>query len=230
MKTLAIDIGGTGIKATLLDSEGAPLAAFTRVPTPRPATPDAVLLAIATIAANTPEFDRISVGFPGLVGDGVTYDAPNLHPNWAGFPLALALTEQLRRPARVLNDADVQGFGAIEGRGVELVVTLGTGVGSALFLDGRLLPNLELGHHLWRDNLSYEAHLGMSAFQRLGAEAWRALLREAIQHWLEIFNPRKLYLGGGHAQILGGDLPPQVEVVSNDAGLLGGIALWRTQL
>lgn len=115
----------------------------------------------------------------------------------------------------------------IEGRGVELVLTLGTGIGSALFLDGRLVPNLELGHHPFRGNRTYEELLGDAARKRLGKAAWNRRLRPAIEMLLKTFSCRALYLGGGNARRIRGRLPRRVRVVSNLAGILGGMELWR---
>src|SRR4051794_9261824 len=123
LRTLAIDIGGTGLKALVLDAAGQALSERVRVETPRPATPAALLPAITQLVAPLGVFDRISVGFPGVVVDGVTLTAPNLHKQWRDFDLGAALTEALGRPVRVLNDAGVQGYGVIEGHGVEMVLT-----------------------------------------------------------------------------------------------------------
>lgn len=147
--TLAVDIGGTGLKMLCLDAEGKPLTERLRIPTPEPPTPARLLAALDTLRAKMPAFDRVSVGYPGVIKKGVTLSAANLHPRWIGFPLQSVLQKRWKKPVRVANDAAVQGFGAIQGRGVEMIITLGTGMGSALFTDGRLCPGLELGHHPW---------------------------------------------------------------------------------
>jgi len=221
--TLAIDIGGTGLKRALLGPDGAPLSPATTTPTPRPARPDDVVAALVHDAPRP--FDRVSVGFPGVVVDGCPLNAPNLDGDWAGFPLAARLSAALGAPTRVANDADVQGYGAIEGHGVELVLTLGTGMGSALFVDGQLVPNLELGHHPLRDGATYEQLLGKASLERDGHARWRLNLDHALQVARALFNPRRVALGGGHAQRLA-DLPDGVVVVPNEAGLWGGLALW----
>src|SRR6478672_4616199 len=107
MRTLSIDIGGTGIKAITLDLAGEALTERTRIETPSPATPEAVLHVIDELVKVQSEFDRVSVGFPGVVKDGVIKTAPNLDPSWAGFALAIDLERRLGKPARVLNDAAV---------------------------------------------------------------------------------------------------------------------------
>jgi polyphosphate glucokinase len=172
-------------------------------------------------------FDRISVGFPGVVTGGVVFTAVNLDKTWVGFDLAKALQERTGRPVRVANDADVQGLGVVEGRGVELVLTLGTGMGSALFVNGRLVPNLELAHHPIRKDKTYEDLVGDAALKKIGIERWSRRVRKAIDALEETFNYRLLYLGGGNAEKLDTELPKNVKIVSNLAGLLGGIALWR---
>ena len=226
-KTLTIDIGGSGIKAMVLDAEGNPIKRRTRVRTPRPAKPEPVIKAIVKLAKRQSNFDRVSVGFPGVIRKGVTETAVNLHKDWIGVNLEAALAEKLDKPVRVLNDADIQGFGAISGVGVELVVTLGTGFGSALFLDGKLVPNLEMGHHPFRNGKTYEEHLGSAGLKKAGRKKWQRRVMEAIDALEFLFNYDTLYIGGGNARRLRFDLPSNVKIIPNVAGLLGGIALWR---
>jgi len=147
--TLAVDIGGTGMKLMALDARGNPLTERLRTPTPNPATPGLMLAALDKMRKEIPKCDRVSVGFPGVIKQGKTLTAANLHPSWVGFPLRNTLEKRWQLPVHLANDAAVQGYGAISGRGVELVLTLGTGLGSALFTDGHLCPGLELGHHPW---------------------------------------------------------------------------------
>lgn len=229
VRTLAVDIGGTGIKAIVLDAKGAAVTQRLRIETPRPATPAAVLKIIRDLALQQGEFDRVSVGFPGVVRRGKTETAHNLHSKWIGFDLSKALSKALGKPVRVANDADVQGLGAIEGRGVELVLTLGTGIGSALFVDGKLVPNLELAHHPYRRGRTYEEMLGLKALEKVGKKKWNKRLRRAIRQLELLFNYDRLYLGGGHAKKITFKLPPHVGTIENLAGLLGGIALWREE-
>ncbi len=227
-RTLAIDIGGTGLKAMLLGPDGASLTPRVRVETPRPATPPAVLAELFKLIASIGPYDRVSVGFPGVVSDGITHTAVNLDPGWIGFDLAAAITAQTGKPARVLNDAGVQGYGIIEGKGVEMVLTFGTGMGTALYLDGTYIPNLELAHHPFgRGKGSYEDYVGNAALDDIGKKKWNRRVRRVVQQVLPIWNPRMLYLGGGNAKHLRLDLPPNVKVADNLAGLTGGIALWH---
>jgi polyphosphate glucokinase len=226
-RTLAIDIGGTGLKALVLGPDGAALTERARVETPRPATPTNVLRALWVLIEQLGEFDRISVGFPGVVIEGTTKTAPNLHDDWHGFELGKALAEGSRRPVRVLNDAGVQGYGVIEGKGLEMVLTLGTGMGCALYIDGRYVPNLELAHHPFGDGRTYEEYVGGKALKKIGKKKWNKRVRNIIDQVMPIWNPRRLYLGGGNAKHLHVALPPNVSVTPNIAGLLGGIALWH---
>lgn len=226
LKTLAVDVGGSGIKAMVLDLQGQPLSDRVRVETPQPATPEAVIAALVELVRPL-TFDRVSIGFPGVVRRGVTQTAVNLHPDWQAFDLAGAVTDRLNCPTRVCNDADVQGLGVIQGKGVELVITLGTGVGAALFIDGHLVPNLELGHHPFRQGETYEQQLGRATLDAVGKKKWNERLQKAIVVLDRVFNFDCLYIGGGNAKKIEGDLPPRVQIVPNVAGLLGGIALWH---
>ena len=118
-RTLAVDIGGTGIKTIILDPDGKPLTERERIPTPPRATPKRVMTIIERMARQQGEFDRVSVGFPGVVKDGKLLTAFNLGPGWIKFDFQKALSKQLMRPVRIANDADVQGLGAVTGQGIE---------------------------------------------------------------------------------------------------------------
>ncbi len=226
-RTLAIDIGGTGLKALVLGGDGAALTERVRVETPRPATPKAILSALWTLIEPLGEFDRISVGFPGVVVNSVTKTAPNLDPAWRDFDLGKALAEGSRRPVRVLNDAGVQGYGIIEGRGLEMVLTLGTGLGCAIYYDGKYVPNLELAHHPFGNGKTYEEYVGAKALAKVGKKKWNNRVREVLLQVQPIWNPRVIYLGGGNTKHVNFELPDNVKLCPNIAGLLGGIALWQ---
>jgi polyphosphate glucokinase len=228
LTTLAVDIGGSGVKMMVLDAKGKPITERLRVPTPDPATPELVLAALDEMKAQMPAFDRISIGFPGVVKSGRTLTAHNLSPEWIGFPLERVIQRKWKRPARLCNDAAIQGFGAIRGKGVELVLTLGTGLGSSLFTDGRLCPGLELAHHPWHNGLTYEDYLGRPALKKHGKRHWNKLLEKAVDQTRALFNWDVLYLGGGNSDKVTLKLPKDVKVVSNEDGLLGGVALWES--
>jgi polyphosphate glucokinase len=107
-----------------------------------------------------------------------------------------------------------------------MIITLGTGMGSALFTDGRLCPGLELGHHPWREK-TYEDYLGRRGLERYGKRRWNKLLQKAIEQTAATFNWDHLYLGGGNTKLIRMEARPEVSIVSNLDGLLGGVALWR---
>lgn len=225
LRTLAIDIGGSGIKVMVLDLDGNPLSDRQRLKTPHPAKPKDVIETIITLA-KPQEFDRVSVGFPGVVQNGLIKTAVNLHSDWLNYDLATSLTQILSKPVKVANDADIQGFGAISGKGVELVLTVGTGFGSALFVEGKLVPNLEMGHHPFRKGETYEEQLGRAALEKDGKKKWNDRLEKAIANLDHLFNYDNLYIGGGETKNIKFDLPPNAKIVSNQNGLLGGIKLW----
>ncbi len=227
--TLSIDVGGSGIKGMVLDPDGNPRNERVRIDTPRPACPQAVLQTIAEVAAEQPKFERVSIGFPGVVEFGVVKTAPNLDGDWSNVPLAAEVKRLTGKPCRVANDADVQGYGVVEGQGVEMVLTLGTGMGSAIFTNGHLVANLELGHHPFRNGKTYEELVGQAARKKAGSKKWNKRVAQAIAQVLPIWNPRILYLGGGNAKKLTLDLPENVKLVPNVAGILGGIRLWEDE-
>jgi polyphosphate glucokinase len=229
-KTLAVDIGGTGLKACILDSEGTMLTERVRVDTPAQSTPAVLVKALIKLIAPLPSYDRVSVGFPGVVRRGKIITAHNLGTKaWQGFDLDLALTKVLKNPVRVLNDADIQGLGAIRGQGVEMVITLGTGLGSSLFEDGRLSAHLELAHHPFRKGETYEEQLGKLALKKAGEKKWNDRVAKAIDTLRLLTNFDHLYLGGGNSAKVMLELPKDVSLVSNELGMRGGIWLWRTR-
>jgi polyphosphate glucokinase len=227
-RTLAIDIGGSGVKAAVLDSEGNMIGLRQRVPTPpRPVMPETLLHAIDEATAPLGSFDRVSVGFPGYVRDGRVLTAPNLgSETLAGFDLQSALAEHWGKPVRVLNDADVQGFGAIQGHGVEMVLTLGTGAGTAIFRDGEIMTHIELAHHPVRGNKTYDEYIGNAARERKGKKAWNKRVAKVIEILREVIRFDHLYIGGGNAKDITFPLPPDVTIIPNTDGLTGGIKLW----
>src|ERR1700761_3993599 len=224
--TLAIDIGGTGLKMQALSPEGQPISERLRLPTPEPATTDAVIAALDELKVSVPLFDRVSVGFPGVIKQGKTLTAANLDPGWVGFPLAKTLEKRWGKPVRMANDSAVGGYAVIQGQGVELVITLGTGMGSALFTEGVLCPGLELGHHPWRKK-TYEDYLGRRGLDKYGERRWNKLLQRAIAQTAATFNWDVLYLGGGNAKKITFKHGSNIKIISNEEGLLGAMALWR---
>ena len=183
--------------------------------------------ALATLTAPLGAFDRVSVGFPGVVSRGVVRTAPNLGTKeWQGFPLAERLRERLGRPVRVLNDGSVQGLGVIAGEGLECVITLGTGVGFAIFHSGKLAPHLELGQHPVQKDLTYDQYLGNAALHDIGKKKWNKRVQRVIGLLETLAAYDTLYIGGGNAKAIAFDLPSNVRITANAAGLTGGIHLW----
>ncbi len=238
--TLAIDIGGTGLKATVLDAEGRLLADRVRVATTYPVRPEEMVEQLTKLVRPLPSSERVSVGFPGVVRRGHVLTAPHfvtksgpgskvlkdLVEQWTGFDLAGALSEKLARPVRVANDADLQGWAVIGGSGLEMVVTLGTGVGTALFAEGKLAPHLELAHHPFRKGGTYNDQIGDDALKRIGVTKWRKRVFEAIGNFHRLVNYDSLYIGGGNSRHLQGHVEAPITIVDNVAGLIGGIKLW----
>lgn len=229
--TLAIDIGGTNLKAALLDPDGTMIGERVTTPTGEPSPPALVVPALVALAGQLGEFHRISVGFPGYVRRGVVRTAPNLGTEvWANYDLAAALASRLGKPVRLLNDATVQGLGVIAGRGVECVITLGTGFGFAMYQDGRLAPQLEMSQHVIRKEMTYDEYVGVEALHKIGKRRWRRRVDRVIAQLRVLANFDMLYIGGGDARILELDPVPDVRIVSNDAGLTGGVRLWDSRL
>jgi polyphosphate glucokinase len=228
-RTLASDIGGTGVKAALIDDAGNLIGERQRVPTPpKPVAPEDLVRAIDQVAAPLGAFQRVSVGFPGYVRDGRVITAPNLGTDaLAGFDLQSVLAEHFGKPVRVLNDADVQGFGAIEGRGIEMVLTLGTGAGTAIFRDGEIMPHLELAHHPISGNKTYDEYIGNAARKKKGKKTWNKRVAKAVDILRQVVWFDHLYIGGGNAKDITFPLPADVTIVPNTDGLTGGIRLWR---
>jgi len=169
------------------------------------------------------------VGFPGVVHEGIIGTAANLDINWPGTDLADELFQRLNKPVRVANDADVQGYGCVHGKGVEMVLTLGTGMGSALFVDGRLVPNLELAHHLFKKGKTYEDYVGRPALETVGTQKWIKRVKRVIETTKRVWNWDLMHLGGGNTKLLRDvQFPEQIQLHSNTAGVLGGYFLWQT--
>jgi predicted TIM-barrel fold metal-dependent hydrolase len=230
-RTLAVDIGGTGIKFAALDDSGEIVGGRERIPTPpKPVAPEQVVKIIEETTPKLGDFDRVSVGFPGMVRGGKVLTAPNLSTElWANFDLQEELAMRLKKPVRVMNDADVQGYGAITGRGVEMVRTLGTGAGTSIFEDGRILPHMELAHHPLKGTKTYDQYLGNAAFMAKGKKKWSKRVEYTIGVLRTVVNFDHLYLGGGNAKKIQFVLPPDITVVPNTDGLTGGIRLWHDE-
>lgn len=229
---LAIDVGGTGLKAAIIDARGKMLTERLRVATPHPCTPeqlvDELVKLVGPLIAEHPP-TRISIGFPGVVRNNRVLTAPHFgDEGWHDIPLAESLAKRLGGlPVRMINDAEVQGFAVIEGHGIEFVLTLGTGAGTAMFRDGELMPHLELAHHPVSKNHAYDEYIGDAAREKAGNKRWNKRVEKVIGILASLVNYDKLWIGGGNAARLTFKLPPNVAVVSNDAGIEGGARLWH---
>jgi polyphosphate glucokinase len=227
-RILAIDIGGTGLKAAIVDTRGRFLTERLRVKTPKHAVPKQIVPALIDLVAPLKGYDHISIGFPGYVRDGKVFTAPNLGTKaWKQFPLAAAIEKKLGKPTRLNNDADVQGLAVIKGKGLELVCTLGTGFGTAWFRDGDLLPHMELAHMPIHHKSDFDGYIGDRERKKIGDKEWNKRLRKLIPVLATVMNYDKLYLGGGNAQRIRFRLPANVSIVSNDAGMEGSAFVWH---
>lgn len=225
---LAIDIGGSHVKATLLNESGDMVDDYKKLPTPVPATPAAILNSIKQLADMFPGFTHISAGFPGYVRNGIVFTAPNLGTDdWRNTNLAEQLSTKLGKPAKVVNDADMQGLGIVSGKGLELVITLGTGFGTALLNDGQLLPHLEIGQHPVTKSKTYDKYIGEKAFEDIGKEKWNERVQKVIGFMKTLVNYDRLYISGGNASKLTFTLEDNISIANNKLGIKGCAKLWQ---
>jgi polyphosphate glucokinase len=239
--TLALDIGGTGLKASVLDQAGEMEHDRVRIPTPYPLSPQKLVTVIEDLVKPLPPFDRVSVGFPGMVRAGHILSAPHfvspdgpggtpvpkLVTAWAGFDLEAELARATGKPTKVANDADLQGAAVVTGKGFEVVLTLGTGVGTAFFFEGRLLPHFEFAHTPFRKGGTYNDQLGDAARRAVGNKKWQRRVVDVLDTFRALTFFDHCFIGGGNSARLTVDLPDDVSLVDNSAGILGGIKLWE---
>jgi polyphosphate glucokinase len=239
-RTLAVDCGGSKIKVTVLDADAQMLTDPVRVSTPYPCPPEVLLDTITTLAEPLPAADRLVIGMPGVIRHGRVHSTPHyitvagpftpvrpdLFDAWRDLDFRAAAQGTLGMPTVVVNDAEVQGAGVISGDGFEVVLTLGTGLGCALFDSGRLLPKVELSRHPFTGGQTYDERLGNHARKKVGTAAWSARVAAAVAVVREVFAPDHLYVGGGNARRLTVDLGPDVTLVENTTGLTGAVRLW----
>ena len=238
--TLCIDIGGSGFKASIVDAKGAMTTDRVRTETPYPCSPDKLVNVVTELVQPMLAVHRVSVGFPGLVRHGCVVEVPSLSraeyggdrdadlaSAWYGFDLAHALAQAFQLPTKVVNDADMQGCAVAQGKGLEFVMTLGTGVGTALFNEGLLLPHLELSHGPFKDDLTIDLALGNAQRKEIGNDRWIKRVRRAIQHFEDMLFFDAMHVGGGNAKHLSpADIGPKGALVANAAGILGGVRVW----
>ncbi len=227
LQILSLDIGGSHIKGTILNEKGELQKPYEKVVTPNPASPDNMVKSIKTLVKDFPKYDRISVGFPGYVKNGVVKTAPNLNTAlWVDVDLAKRLGDELGQPAQVVNDADMQGLGVVKGKGLELVITLGTGFGTALLYNGNLLPHLEFSHQPFGKSKSYDKYIGECAIEKEGLKKWNRRMQKVFEVLKTVFNYDYLYIGGGNSDKLTFKLDKNMKIVSNADGIKGGSRLW----
>jgi polyphosphate glucokinase len=242
--TLTIDCGGGGIKASVLDADGAMLAEPIRVPTPYPLSTRLFVDTLRDLAARLPAADRVTVGVPGMIRNGVVVHTPHyitvagprsrvdpeLRAQWTGYDLEKALKAAFGLPTLVLNDAEVHGADLVHGTGLELVLTLGTGLGCAMFDHGVLAPHLEFSRAPMRWGQSYDTYIGEIERRRLGVRLWSRRMVKVVESLRPVFLWDRLYIGGGNAQLIRPRarerMGPDVEFALNAAGIRGGGKAW----
>ncbi len=227
-RILTIDIGGSFIKATVLNHEGELLRGYKKVKTPGLAPPEKIIEAIQNLVKDFHNYDMVSVGFPGFIKKGVVFTAPNLGSGlWKGVNLNKLLSDTLNKPVRIVNDADMQGLGIVSEKGFEMVITLGTGFGTALLLDGHLLPHLELAHHPITKSKTYDDYVGDAALKKAGGKKWNKRMKKVLSGLKTVFNYDRLYIGGGNSGKLNFKLDKNIQIVTNEDGIKGGARLWQ---
>jgi polyphosphate glucokinase len=226
---LSIDIGGTSVKGCILSKDGEMVTEFLKVPTPKRSTPEAIIDCIKEILKSfNDDFGKVSIGFPGYVKKGIVETAPNLAKNkWLNIDLAQQVSDLLNLPVRLINDADQQALGIVSGTGFEIVVTVGTGFGTALVYDGELLPHLELAHLPITKNKDYDSYIGTDALEEIGDKRWNDRLQRIIQIYKTVFNYDTLYIGGGNSKHIDFELDHNIKLVTNRDGIKGGAKLWQ---
>ena len=229
-RILCIDVGGTGLKAAVIAPSGKYLVKRQRIKTPVRRKPRQIVKALADLVKPMGRFDRVTIGFPGVVKDGRVVSAPHFGTrDWKGFDLAGAMCKKLGKPVKLLNDADVQGLAVARGKGLELVCTLGTGFGTAWFRDGELLPHMDLAHLVMRRKDDLDAYVGDKTRRKLGSRRWNRRVKKLIGVLHIVFAYDHLYLGGGNGRCVKFTLPRNVTIVSNDAGMEGGAFAWKKE-
>ncbi|CAB4960269.1 MAG: ROK family protein [Actinobacteria bacterium] len=245
--TLAIDCGGGGIKGCVLDESGTMRAQPIRVPTPYPLTTELFVQTLIDLGAQLPRADRATVGLPGMIRHGVVVTTPHyvtrtgprskivpeLVTEWAGFDAKTALERAFGYEVRVLNDAEVHGAGVIAGQGLEVVMTLGTGLGCAIYDGGRLAPHLEMSQAPIRWGLSYDTYIGEHERRRLGDALWSRRIARVVEGLRPVFLWDRLYIGGGNSRhitpVVLNRIGDDVVIVPNAAALVGGARAWLLQ-
>lgn len=227
-RILSIDIGGTGLKAAVLDINGDLLSDHVRVQTPKPCPPPLLVKLLTELVVPLKHYDCVAIGFPGVVRGSRVVTAPHLGNDiYAGFDLAGRMAKALGKPVRLVNDADMQGFAVAKGKGLELVITLGTGFGSALFRGGELMPHMEIAHMPAHKAMTFDDYLGEKERKKIGNKEWNKRVEKMLPYLFVLFHYDRLYIGGGNAKHLDIKLPKGAKTIPNISGIKGGAGLWR---
>jgi polyphosphate glucokinase len=242
--TLTVDCGGTGIKASVLDKGGKVLIDFPYLKTPYPLSPSKPISIIDEFVKADNRIKRVTLGLPGMIRGGKVIVIPHyvnasgprgvvdphLKKAWYGFDMQSMLKKKIKLPTLVLNDAEVHAAAVIAGKGLETVLTFGTGLGSAIFSDGVIAPHLEISHATIRYGKSIDSWIGEQARRRLGNQLWSRRVKSLIQELYPMIIWDKLYIGGGNAQRISKSalksFDYKVKIIPNSAGVTGGVKAW----
>jgi polyphosphate glucokinase len=242
--TLAVDCGGTGIKASVFDKNGKVLIDFPYLKTPYPLSPNLLTDIIKNFVFADSRINRVTVGLPGMIRNGKivfiphyiskrgprTALDPHLKKAWHGFDLQNTLEKKLKLPILVLNDAEVHAAAVVTGDGLETVLTFGTGLGCAMFNDGKIAPHLELSHATIRYGKTIDAWIGEISRRRMGNQLWSRRVKALIEELYPMILWDKLYIGGGNAQRISRSalksFDYKVKIIPNSAGVAGGVKAW----
>jgi polyphosphate glucokinase len=245
--TLSVDCGGLYLKSCVLDDSGTMHSKPNRIETPYPLSPTRFIETIAQIASELPKAYRATVGMPGMIRNGVVVATPHyinvrgprtkvdpeLEEQWRDFDIQKAISENLQIPTLVLNDAEVHGAGIITGSGYEVVITLGTGLGFAIFYGGKLTPHFEFSHATVRRGTTYDTWIGEQERKRLGNVFWSRRIRQLVEELRPVFKWDRLYIGGGNARLIRPNdlmkMGDDVVIVPNTAGVAGGVRAWNLE-
>jgi len=242
--TLTVDCGGTGIKASVLDKGGNALIDFPYLKTPYPLSPSKLISIIDDFVKADNRIKRVTLGLPGMIRGGKVIVIPHyvnasgprgvvdphLKKAWYGFDMQTMLKKKIKLPTLVLNDAEVHASAVMTGKGLETVLTFGTGLGSAIFSDGVIAPHLEISHATIRYGKSIDSWIGEQARRRLGNQLWSRRVKSLIQELYPMIIWDKLYIGGGNAQRISKSalksFDYKVKIIPNSAGVTGGVKAW----
>ena len=245
--TLSVDCGGLFLKSCVLDDSGTMHSKPNRIETPYPLSPTRFVETIAQIASELPKAYRATVGMPGMIRNGVVVATPHyitvrgprtridpeLQEQWQDFDVQKATSEKLGIPSLVLNDAEVHGAGIITGSGYEVVITLGTGLGFAIFYGGKLTPHFEFSHATVRRGTTYDTWIGEQERKRLGNVFWSRRIKQLVEELRPVFKWDRLYIGGGNARLIRPNdlmkMGDDVVIVPNTAGVAGGVRAWNLE-